>query len=482
VAPSDSLFGPPAPDSGDDDSGGPPPGDDDTGDDDSTDDPVETLGATFTLEGDIVAGMPTMATVTWTVDLEDPDAVPDATYLEFGVDDAFDRTRAGRWVAGGDFEADLLGLVPLEDHEIRAVAVLDGATAVSESITLTAGPALSGLPGLSTTGDEDGEDEDGGGYLLTSILSIPSAAVVMDTRGNYLWWYEAELETEFVPRAHLSRSGDAVLVMTWDSAPDAPQGYAPRILEVGFDGEVRREVPVQGAHHDFVELPDGTLAVLVQDRRTEGAIELIGDSILEIAPDGTETVIWSTWDDLEPVYSPDLPEPTLDWTHANAIDYDEARDVYHVSLYSMGSIVEVDRSQGSLTWMLGGPLSDFSCPTMAMFFNGQHQFQVMGDRILVFENGTQPTDNSRAVELQLDSAGGTAAEIWSYTSSPALMSYTLGDVSRMDAGDTLVTWATCGRIDRVTAAGEVAWSVSGQIGGGFGYTTWFEEWPEGGDE
>lgn len=443
-------------------------------------DPVDEIELTFTLDGEIADGISTTATVSWSVELDETDATLESTYLEFGVDDAFDRTRLGLPTEDGSFEAQLYGLVPAEDHGIRAVAVVDGTAYASESITLTAGAPPVGLPSLTTGGNEDGGGEDDGGYLLTSIVSVPSTAVVMDTRGNYVWWYESPVEGQFITRAHLSRAGDSVILLAWDSAPDAPENSVPRILEVGFDGHPIREVPVPGAHHDFVELPDGTLAVLVEDVRTVGAHEVIGDSIIEIAPDGTETEAWSSWDQLDFALPPGYPEPTFDWTHANAIDHDGDRDVYHVSLYRMASIVEVDRASGELNWTLGGPQSDFLSPTQGSFlFDGNHQFQMLGDRILAFENGTELTEHSRAVELQLDADLGTAHEVWSYASNPPLLSFTLGDVSRMDGGHTLITWATCGRIDRVTPEGEVAWSVSGALGGGFGYTTWFADWPEG---
>ncbi len=436
---------------------------------------------TITVDGEVDPEMQTMARVHWTVEIEEPGVALEDTYLEFGVEGAYDRTRDGQWLDDGSFEAFLHGLVPAEDHQVRAVVLVDGTPYASESITLTAGAANNGLPGLTVGGDGDDADADAGGYLLTSILTHPSTAVVMDTHGNYVWWYQPDQDQELIPRAHISRAGDSVIMMLWDSAPNAPDTAVPRLLEVGFDGREIRDLPLPGAHHDFVELPDGTLAVILQDVREVDGRQVIGDTIREISPNGDEVEVWSAWDELTfDTFLQVPPEGDIDWTHANAIDYDEVRDVYHLSLHGLPSIVEIDRASGELNWVMGGMESDFVSDTGGFIpLDGQHQFQVLGDRILVFNNGVYMTGYSEAVEWQLDPEAGTVEVVWSYCSTPPLLSFTMGDASRMEGGDTLITWATAGRIDRVTPEGEIAWSVGGALGGGFGYTTWFAEWPEG---
>ena len=45
----------------------------------------------------------------------------------------------------------------------------------------------------------------------------------------------------------------------------------------------------------------------------------------------------------------------------------------------------------------------------------------------------------------------------------------LGDVARMDNGDTVVDWAVAGEIDRVTEEGEVIWRVNTELGYAFGF-------------
>jgi len=63
---------------------------------------------------------------------------------------------------------------------------------------------------------------------------------------------------------------------------------------------------------------------------------------------------------------------------------------------------------------------------------------------------------------------------WSYVPDPIVYTYVLGDVFRLDNGDTRVIWATAGLAQQVSPAGEVLWELSAGIGTGFGYSTRYE--------
>jgi hypothetical protein len=57
--------------------------------------------------------------------------------------------------------------------------------------------------------------------------------------------------------------------------------------------------------------------------------------------------------------------------------------------------------------------------------------------------------------------------VWSY--SGGLFVYSLGDVWRLPSGNTLVSWGSSGRFELVDPAGVSLWSMSADIGGGFGF-------------
>lgn len=54
---------------------------------------------------------------------------------------------------------------------------------------------------------------------------------------------------------------------------------------------------------------------------------------------------------------------------------------------------------------------------------------------------------------------------------PSIETLFLGDVHRLDDGDTMATWGLGGRIDRVSPSGEVLWKVNTELGFIVGYNT-----------
>jgi hypothetical protein len=102
-------------------------------------------------------------------------------------------------------------------------------------------------------------------------------------------------------------------------------------------------------------------------------------------------------------------------------------------------------------------------------FQHQHQFEVLEDSFLVFDNDGSTNPTSRVLEYRLDPDSGTAEQIWSYVPDPNLYTFVLGDVNRFDDGDTLITWSVLGQIDRVSDSGSVGWTLNTSIGYIFGF-------------
>jgi len=249
------------------------------------------------------------------------------------------------------------------------------------------------------------------------------------------------------------------------------------IVRAPLDGSEAESTHVLDGHHDFVELPDGTLTYLETDTHTTDDGFVIGDKLVEIAPDGTATDVWTVWDHFE--YDPLMPTIAgSGWTHANAIDYDAERDVYYLSVRNFETIIQINRSDFSVEWMLGGDRSsDFSLLGDGSSFSHQHQFHLLPDegRILVMDNFYVANEASRVVEYSVDFENFTYEEIWSFEPDPAIFVYGLGGISEIPAGNRNVTWSSAGQIDQVSADGDPVWRLNGSIGAGFGYATWFDE-------
>ena len=421
------------------------------------------LGPEFSLSAVISEVVPTVASFTWTVDL---DGVTSSA-IEFGLDEGYGARLDTRVDDSGGYSATAIGLDPTTEYHYRATATADGTTYYSDDQTLTTGAIPSTLPEVSLTEDDGAARED---FLVTSMLTVPTVAAIVDRQGNYRWWYTSSGEREDWPitRARVARDGRSILFLhNVPLSGEVPPGLQ-EIVRVSLDGESVETIPTPGAHNDFYEHEDGTITILAEDRRDVESEEVTGDQLIEISPDGSETVIWTVWDHLE--YEPGTSEYGH-WTHANAIDYDPEEGVYHVGARHISTIFKIDRASGDVLWMLGGPESDFELEGGGTEFSTlQHQFEILDDGIVIFDN-RDADDPSRAVEYALDETTGVASPRWEHMSDPPFFCYGMGDVDRLDSGDSLITWSTAGVVDEVSPDGEVLWRVQLNLGAGLGYLT-----------
>ena len=416
--------------------------------------------------------IPTVVTVTW--EPEHPAADP--MRIELGSGPTLDREFTALPTDDGKCRATLVGLKPSTTYRLRAVEIDGGTTYASDRLTVETGPAPAGMPGLTV--ERTPGRSPAGGFLVTSLLSNPSWAVIIDEDGDYVWWHTPgdEWERSFVPRAHLSADGAHVLYEASASAltgeDDSVTGER-MLVRVSLDGTEVDTVSLEGCHHDFVELPGGNVAAIVSDVREVDGEEVEGDRIVELDWDGVEQGSWSAWDHIE--YDP--ADVTADddpgWTHANALDHDPADDSYTLSLRNQDTILRIDRASGEIRWRLGGVHNDFDAALNVLpLFQRQHQFQRLDSSILVFDNGTVDDMRSRAVEYALDEGNMTAQQIWTHVDDPPLFSIGFGDVTRLPSDHTLVTWSSAGQIDEVTEDGVLVWRMNAAMGAGFGYTVW----------
>ena len=82
-----------------------------------------------------------------------------------------------------------------------------------------------------------------------------------------------------------------------------------------------------------------------------------------------------------------------------------------------------------------------------------------------------PASPSRVVELAL--SGDQATVDWEHSAD--LACNLMGDVTRLDGGNTLVSWSSKWQLDEVTPQGEVLWRLSGPGDVSAGFVTPTEE-------
>jgi len=428
-----------------------------------------------------------------TLDVVLSDVVPTVAFVEGTVVGA-DMDEAGLLLVTADgqvsdhdvhadpsgFRATLLGLKASTPY----TAVLRVAHGLGEVTlaqrTFVTGDAPLSIPDMESTvhGDEERQ-----GYLVTSVVKERSMAVILDRDGDLVWWHEPDEELCLITRAVLARDGASVLYlleMPGEESDENPSDIKSQLVRVSLDGtEVSRQT-VHGCHHDFVELPDGTVALITTDMREVDGEPSLADALVELLPSGELLDVWSVWDDFEPdpAWTAGLPDADMGWSHANALDYDEATDSYLVGLRNIDAIVAVSRDSGELLWQFGGMHSDFvPADVDGHFFQQQHQFQLLDGGMLVFDNGMPTRYESRVVEYALQPISGVATEVARYVTTPAQYCPVLGDVTRTDEGTTLITWGTAGLLEEVSPQGELLWSLGLGYGAALGYTTLVDELP-----
>jgi arylsulfate sulfotransferase len=415
--------------------------------------------------------IPTVVTVHGQVDL----AEVEAAYVEVRADGDWQRTPL-QLDEDGEFEQILVGQKPDREYEIRGFAVAGDTTVTSETSTVVTGPVPPFLPHLETTTLDAALDP--GGFVVTSLISFPSAAVILDADGEYVWWYRAENEEVPITRVRLSRDGRWMMVLVSELilTEDAGMMEDQPFLRVRMDGSEVVTTGVPGAHHDFLEHTDGTVAFIAHDVREIEYENIRGDRIIEVSPDDAIEEVWSVWDHMD-YHEGQNQDPGTGWTHANALDYDEDDEAYYIGLRNYSCIHKVDRGIGEVLWTLGSPESDYRLADGGThFFEHQHQFEILDGSILVMDNGGTEA-GSRAEEFSLDLSLAEALPVWNYQADPPVVTFALGDVQRLPAGETMVTWSTAGQIDLISAEDELIRQVNVGIGGTFGYAYWLETLP-----
>ncbi len=387
---------------------------------------------------------------TWTTD------EPTISHVAFGEGSAFDLASPVETAASTTHQALLLGAPPDTDITLKVV-LADGSE--SAPITVPTDPLPLETPSLDVTSPE-GNDL----WTVMTILGGTNGPAIVSPSGRIVWFYPDSRGLD-VYRARLSIDGASVLYNAASVSGDPADNS--EIVRVSLDGNTETSTLVPLLAHDFVELPDGTITAMVTEYRdgTDGE-PIRGDSLVEIAPDGTQTVVWDSWMCFDPEVDVVSASET-GWTFANALDYLPDEDMYAMSLRNFSTIIKIDRVTGDCPWSMGDIGADIQ-PTGEVFLH-EHQFEfVDADTLVIFDN-SGGRNGSRALEYAITEDSATA--VWSYSADPEIDTFVLGDVDRLDNGDTLVDFAVGGQVDRVDPDGNLLWRINSPLGYAFGFMT-----------
>jgi len=253
-------------------------------------------------------------------------------------------------------------------------------------------------------------------------------------------------------------------------------------LKFSFENGVEWQEPgTNFIHHDIFQLPNGNYIGLGTSSQM-GVIpvgswtplfqaigyeadgetiefEWLGDKIIEWDQE-TKEEIWSwnvfdyfnmeDYDILGGTWFEAFNTARFDWTHANAIWFDEDDSAIYLSSRHLNRITKISYPSGEIIWNLGHELGsgDIDCG-QDIGFSFQHSLtKLENGNILTFDNGNlsrellnQNTKTSRSIEIAINETNtGCEAEVdWEYVLPEELYGYLSGNTQKLENGNYLST-------------------------------------------
>ncbi len=324
----------------------------------------------------------------------------------------------------------------------------------------------------------------GGHVLLAWSGEAGSWVVILDGEARIVWWAEPDPGLSFL-RPRLSVDGGAVVVGEGD--PTRQDDSLGRVARLSLHGPARSWVPAPGIHHDLVDL--GDRAVYTAHRRTRGVVEGYTGEVAYVDEElrsvdyatGDVEVLWSFDRDypVEPWRVCAHTDATSfvpghhEWLHANSIADAPDGGWWLMARYA-DMLVRVG-ADGSYLGQLGGRDSTWTVQGQA--FAHAHFSSLVGDELLVFDNGTShPDAETRIRRYRLDEGTRVATETWS-APDPINGGHTpwSGDAIPLPGGHVLAETGPEGWVVELDEAGGLVWSA--RLGGTVGRLDFVEVWP-----
>ena len=384
----------------------------------------------------------TVGIVTWATDLQDMTSAS----IDFGPTTAYGMTAPVDLTEKG-FRTLLLGMKAEKLYHYRITASgLKGSCASGDN-TIRTGPLANGLPRLAVT--TNNATKLAGGFLVVGeCLGDVTGAIIFDADGDPVWWFKIDLEITGAAMTFDAKS------MWLNDVNCCEVTGTSKVHLVSMDGMSDQDLSAQfpNLNHQLVVLPDETVAFYGY-----GPNEC--DDIKERKPDGTTRVIVNAGT-AQGVAGP---------CHVNAIQYSPTDDTLVFSDLNHSTYTKIRHTTGETVWVLNGTPNEFAAAPL--WNDGIHGLDILpGPNRFVMFNNASATTGSIAMEWQLTTTPAKSAKkLWSYTADPKLFIAIMGDVQRLDNGNTIVAYSTAGEIHEVAPDGTLLQKLNWPLGSSFGY-------------
>jgi len=297
------------------------------------------------------------------------------------------------------------------------------------------------------------------GLFQTNQSNGPTGSylVVMNTNGTLEYFrYTTDQSYEivkYVAPDTLMFTGEPVL----GGASDAP------ILATHFWNYVTNtteDFPGVQGHHDIDYDPVNNTFLTLEDyvRNVDGT-DYLYDKIVEF--NATGSVLWS-WDtyghiplsEANPTVTTAVinNETVVDFTHANAIDWDYNDSIIYLNCRFTNTFYKIDQNTGNIIWACGQfgnftLIGDNDQQVSSLWYGSHGTYQVAPDVFIMFDNDflneTNPDDcHSRMIEVTVDEQNMTASVSWSWTAPTQYWTPYWGKVDRLPNGDRIGVFGT----------------------------------------
>jgi len=408
--------------------------------------------------------MATVATVTWS----SVEATTD--HVIFGFPNAMSMATPDELVPTTNHQVLLLGLKQSGEYAYQVVSRSSNGNFCSAVKTFGTGRLSEVLPELTLSINDPLLSV--GGYTMVSFNGggDTDIATIIDPDGNIVWAYNTQ--SNFVPRVRLSLDHKAILYNDIENTT---------INRITLDGLKATNVSFPKMHHDFVETENGSYAVLGVDIHTfttnEGDQDFCGDTITELAADGTVREIWNIFDWFEP--DPIMSYPTVlcfgdisvkEWSHANSLWYEATENAYYITFRNIDKACKIDRGTGQLLWCVGGEDSNFTSIGEDNILDYPHSVLPVDGGLLVFEFLDELAGGcSAGTMISLDFDSWTAQETWTYGTETCISNMFFGNIEPLVNSNRMLVLGPLGQIDEVTPKKETVWRINAPLGFTFAF-------------
>jgi hypothetical protein len=316
-------------------------------------------------------------------------------------------------------------------------------------------------------------------YLLVTFIGESNVLAVIDRKGAVLWYMDAS-ENELFLQDNIEGWTDSALdvVSVIHASLWPEQGQILYNLQAQSEVDVgsllwtnwlkeplRAEV-LPASHHTFTQhADDGTIAFLRldvrdwYDKETKETVPVVGDSLLELDPEGNETEIFNTWDYFEVEKNSRWNVMFYpfghDWTHGNAVTWFEESQSYLFSFANINTFMEFSPKSGPGRIFEWGT---WQFPEGTTPFSYQHDPRFGPDGTVSM---VSTLDETEGIVYSIDDENQALTQVWSTGEGEGLYAFALGENRPLANGNRLVSFGSAAVIREVDENEQVVWEVRG---------------------